>query len=764
MEGDSLSTWKPSPGDSNQESPDMQLGNDSNSEGIFYRALAALTGRGSSSNNNGSGGSRFTPRFMRRQVNGRHVNSPSGSARAQGSFSDTKYWGSIGPLLESKKLSGTTSDFPVVAPPTAPSERKKLILDQTSKKLENISAEWTSKTDFLFERFSGVCANARNEAELALDKLEDFSSEVYEFSAPSGLTGLMIPTPINGRYNNTDLKYLQMELQVFPERLNEDESPIANLPGSRSMQVVLKLPTNPDNRSDIHPGCTRNILSNPTALLAYLKATDLPIEFGMTNTRTNLFDASLFEREHKKLYHECLFHAIKSVLYRDYVGDSIVHDTLTRLQRCKQSSFVGGRHIVKRIQEFHSEFMLIVNEYDPRKPIPCNLAQVEFHNLIKKFQDRLTANNYKPPQETGPPREQYQHLAKLKEEALKVENELDAITDTVRSISGVKRANPSSNAFMASTYLSPSDIAECGDEFHPEDEDGFGNEDPQVLMLAAHLSVAEDALRRASGERAPIKCYGCQDIPDYKDNCFHRFSNCPHKKDPRVHEAYHRRLQEFGSKRSRWGGGNQHRHYGRGGQQNESKPTMFASSETDSVPNNELAAFVATTMADPTLKPDDRARIAGGFTNALAATHDTKSPAKLSTEESKKQAKALMSSLGISEPPTGGDDDKESPQFRVFVALPHPIRTAAPILNAALTETQRIAFVPHSLAIVEPAIPQPSSDWSSTWEDQFTPSIVAANDPQTLAFLSEASDEPAVPTSAVQQQSAMDRVWEAMDT
>ena len=64
-------------------------------------------------------------------------------------------------------------------------------------------------------------------------------------------------------------------------------------------------------------------------------------------------------------------------------------------------------------------------------------------------------------------------------------------------------------------------------------------------------------------------------------------------------------------------------------------------------------------------------------------------------------------------------------------------------------------FVPHSLDI---AIPQPSSDWSSTWEDQFTPSIVAANDPQTLAFLSEASDEPAVPTSAVQQQSAMDRM------
>ena len=479
MSGNPLVTWNPPPGDSNPpESPDEQISNHSDNNGLFQSSLHALAAlnqkiRGSMSTNGRGERRSFFPRFQRQQVNGRHVMSP----RNSGSFSEHSkhpWWNSTGPRLETNKVSGNTVLTPVVAPPTAPGEHKKMILDQTTKKLEHINAEWPCKTDFLIERFSGVCANASNEADLRLAKLEDFTSDVYEFSSPVGLTLTMETTQIAG-WHNQNLRYLQMQLQIHPGNLATPSRPIPGLPNTRSIQVVLKLPTDPSDRDNIHPGCTRDILLNPSALMIYLKASGLTVEIGMTNPRSNLFDLNLFERESKKLYHECLFYTIKEVLYREYVGDSIVHDTHTRLQRCKQAAMVNGKYVVKRIQDFHSEFMLIVHEYDPKKPIPCNLTQVEFHNLTKKFQDKLIANSYKPPQETGSAGEQYDHLATLKEEALKVEKELDQITDTVRSVSGVKRTNPTAPAFTANAYLSQADIAEFEDAHeypwdYPEDD------------------------------------------------------------------------------------------------------------------------------------------------------------------------------------------------------------------------------------------------------------------------------------------------------
>ena len=258
MEGNPLSTWKPSPGDSNHpESPDtdtdmnIDIEGNSKTEGLLTRAFAALS-RGvkgsTSSSNSASRGNRFVPQFMRRQVNGRQVTTPLGSVRPSTAFGESRYWSNIGPLTEHHKIAGNSLTVPKIAPPTAPTEHKKTILDQTIKKLENISAEWPSKTDFLSQQFAGVCANANNEAELWLSSLEDFSSEMYEFSSPVGLTTTMEQTPIAGRYN-AGLKYLQMDLQVQPSLLATESRPMPGLPGPRTIQVVLKLPVDPNDRN-----------------------------------------------------------------------------------------------------------------------------------------------------------------------------------------------------------------------------------------------------------------------------------------------------------------------------------------------------------------------------------------------------------------------------------------------------------------------------------------------------------------------------------
>ena len=321
-----------------------------------------------------------------------------------------------------------------------------MILDQHCKKLENVTAEWASKADHLHEGFAGVCANARNEAELCLLKLDDYTSDVYTMNQPVGLNNAMAITPIAGWHPGIRanlLRYLQVDMQILPGRLSTEDHPIPGLPGPRSMQVVLKLPLDPVDRDRIHAGCTQNLLASPLALLTFLKGNALPIEFGIINTRSNLYDTSLFDKEHKKLYFECLFYSMKAVLYRDYVGDDVIHDAHTRLQRCKQAMFVQNKPVVLRVADFYSKFMMIVHEFDPKQGIPCNLAQIMFHNLTKKVQDKLLADHYKPPQEMGPPQQQYEQLSHLRAEAIKVEKELDTIAETVRTVSGVKRPNPS---------------------------------------------------------------------------------------------------------------------------------------------------------------------------------------------------------------------------------------------------------------------------------------------------------------------------------
>ena len=721
MEGNPLVTWNPSPGDSNPpESPDSQISNGSNS--LFQSSLHALAAlnqkfRGSLSNSGQGDRRSFFPRFQRQQVNGRHVMTPRNSSSFHGQ-SKYPWWNSTGPRLETNKISGNTVLTPVVAPPTAPGEHKKMILDQTTKKLEHISADWPCKTDFLIERFSGVCANASNEADLRLLKLEDYTSDVYEFSSPVGLTLTMETTQIAG-WHNLNLRYLQMELQIHPGKLATPSRPIPGLPSTRSIQVVLKLPTDPTNRDNIHPGCTRDILLNPSAFMNYLKASGLPVELGMINTRSNLFDLNLFERESKKLYHECLFYTIKEVLYREYVGDSIVHDTHTRLQRCKQGVMVNGKYVTKRIQDFHSEFMLIVHEYDPKKPIPCNLTQVEFHNLTKKFQDKLIANSYKPPQETGSAGEQYEHLTALKEEALKVEKELDQITDTVRSVSGVKRSSPTAPAFTANAYLSSADLSEFEDavEFSSDEADNEDIEGTKLqnVFLSAHLSVAEQALRNASGERAPLQCWGCRSIPEYAKNSYHRFSDCPHQKDPRVQDNFRRELQAFSDKRRQDGAGK----YSRYGPNNSGQPhrkqpprAMLSPAETEggwsdhhSLPGKELAAFVATTMANPSLEAGDRVRLANAFSASMSQKDEaSETPAQGPTTT------AMLTN-------TVNDSDGSRP-FQVFMV--QPVLRASNIM-APTNPTQLTNGPTASMPLL--MCPE---DWSSSWEQALSP--VAVND------------------------------------
>ena len=67
----------------------------------------------------------------------------------------------------------------------------------------------------------------------------------------------------------------------------------------------------------------------------------------------------------------------------------------------------------------------------------------------------------------------------------------------------------------------------------------------EAYICRVLLSVAETALREASGETRPLKCWGCAEIPAYEKDCFHRFGNCPRKSDPRVAANFKKNIEKW---------------------------------------------------------------------------------------------------------------------------------------------------------------------------------------------------------------------------
>jgi hypothetical protein len=43
----------------------------------------------------------------------------------------------------------------------------------------------------------------------------------------------------------------------------------------------------------------------------------------------------------------------------------------------------------------------------------------------------------------------------------------------------------------------------------------------EASQALAIVSIVEEALHKSSGMRAPMKCFGCDILPEYKDNCHH---------------------------------------------------------------------------------------------------------------------------------------------------------------------------------------------------------------------------------------------------
>jgi hypothetical protein len=67
----------------------------------------------------------------------------------------------------------------------------------------------------------------------------------------------------------------------------------------------------------------------------------------------------------------------------------------------------------------------------------------------------------------------------------------------------------------------------------------------EACQTLTAVSIVEEALQNASGMRAPMKCFGCDGLPEYQNNCYHMWRNCPNKNDSRTWTNFQHNLKAF---------------------------------------------------------------------------------------------------------------------------------------------------------------------------------------------------------------------------
>ena len=396
-------TWNPAAEDSNRpESPDPHETFDDDdpefqeeSETTYSTLLAGMIPSFASFHDKAKKTSRRPgsiltqpfSRFKRPNMNGnRMFNSPRFGTTPRGAYWDEQ--GGTGPILESRKFAGTYVDLPKVAPLNANPDDKKLILTQTIKRIENTSvATWADRTDFVLNRYLGAVPHASGEADAILLELNQFTSAAYSFGHARGLKSDLEETPLAPSRNRIVLRYISLEMRINPTRILPDYLQVPDIPDSKVLAVVLKLPLNATETA-LHDCVSRDRLLHPEALIQAISDHGLRMDWGLIN-RSHLYDTDLFRTEFTKVKDECKFFTVKALLMRDYVGKGIVTDLEQRLQSCRQVSYRNGKRHVKRVAEHHADFMRLVQEFDTTDPIPFNLSTIEFHSLSEEIRNHL---------------------------------------------------------------------------------------------------------------------------------------------------------------------------------------------------------------------------------------------------------------------------------------------------------------------------------------------------------------------------------------
>jgi hypothetical protein len=442
-----------------------------------------------------------------------------------------------------------------------------------------------------------IAPSAGTQADTTLTDLTNYVSGVFEFSDTELLNMNLLPLNINlhnelSAQTRRNTKWIRMQLTFRPRSAVVGELQINNglFPNSSIVPVYLKALRNVNG--DLDPLITHDLLREaPVELVELYFESGADFELAQLHRSTNTPDIDIHDRwlreQKSKTKYETLAQLIEPVYVGELEGTETVSKRLYKINQRHYDENSRG-YIFSTIEELNQKFQGVLQEikpYDPPTDLP-DLCQLFYQATTKDLQNKTV--RLLP---GGNPTNFNHNLARLNEfvlDVLRQERDLRSLINIARRATGPARANnratPAGSAFMNTQNdqhqeyphqeTNPRGGTRGGTELTRTSDNTYIPTTGGHLVLPrafvatqmdstaqstlkntltqtlTALSLAEQALRDASGTRFPPQCFGCAGLKAYENKCNHLFRDCPHKEDPQVIENFKQSLQDFRDRRN----------------------------------------------------------------------------------------------------------------------------------------------------------------------------------------------------------------------
>jgi len=466
---------------------------------------------------------------------------------------------------EDKTFGGKTFVVPVLPLDSADKSTKSTVLKQTVSAIRDGGGyeNWAIKTQFLESRF--MIESLSHTVKNKLTNFDVYNSQVwtYEFVRVINIQANNVNLPAgNGALTNAvqqDARYMEVYLTCRPRFAFPA---CTTLPAEESATFLLTLPR---TGQVVNNTVTREMLRDPSLLVAHMTANNLPISF-MTRSSQGATSASVFMKWKRTLYDHSRFEVAAHLLNDEYVGAGVISTPTSRLRSNMQVSRnpSTGEVQLKTVQVHYKSCLNIIAEMQDM-PFEVNICEVVYNTLSETIKSHLNSTGYTIPSSDGVNNDtQLTNLRDLRDQAERQEETISQIGKIAQAQQVTRGGQQSAAAFLALDFGDqpslydlppppmnlppvPLDLPQppLPPQFPMEFQgQGFAAIPSQIPTfhvapdyslgvdsfldctegIVCFISQAELAMRNASGTYAPIICWGCGEP--------HRFNECPMKDDP----------------------------------------------------------------------------------------------------------------------------------------------------------------------------------------------------------------------------------------
>jgi hypothetical protein len=519
-----------------------------------------------------------------------------------------QYWKNGRPVLKKNEWSTIRAQLPVIAPTTATTKIKNSIFQQLTQRLTAAEGNWKDKAELFASLFNDQTPAASIEATLAISDITDYSSAVYGFNDFQLLdsdyrtlnNGNGIEYPAATRAN---CRFLKFTLSANPQNINPADFTInpTLFPSQVTTTVFLRAIRHNDL---LHPHVSKQVINqNPKLLIDIYQIQNQEFDLSQKTFHEFAPNPDTQKKWLDNLIAKTKYEAMRQLISELYVGRLEGTERLSaRIERIKQRAWdpTTSRARYKSVTELSQDYQFELQEVTPatqHDELP-DMENTFYRALSSDMQTRMIDElNPAPPTTVGQNIARFNQFVNLciqQEKALKTITSVAerAVARSSRNNYQQRAAGPKGpRAFMATNqyqapFTPPREQHDTQSYQYPLAAVGTAipqgtvqhapnsplvpavvlpftflcaptTQTQQETMAQAILamdeasqalcavSIVEEALQKSSGMRAPMKCFGCDGLPEYVNDCHHLWRNCPHKDDRRTWNNFQQNLKLF---------------------------------------------------------------------------------------------------------------------------------------------------------------------------------------------------------------------------